>query len=144
VAPDELLERVAANLRHQIGPAVGEPFATTQAYMAAVILEKLSGQLRTAGLHAEADRAAYEALVEDLRAEPGGTAPAGLATALAMAAAASPGADGSGVQQSLGELVTALYEARDELGSERFDTLLARVRATLRARLDRQLEYSRE
>ena len=48
------------------------------------------------------------------------------------------------MQHGLGELVTALYETRDELGSERFDTLLARVRTTLRSRLDRQLEYSRE
>jgi len=42
VTPDELLDRIATTLREQIGPTVGEPFAKTQAFMAAVILAKLS------------------------------------------------------------------------------------------------------
>ena len=39
-------------------------------------------------------------------------------------------------------LVEALYAGRDELGTERFDALLGRIRLTLRASIDRQLEYS--
>ena len=48
LAPDELLDAIAGTLRQQVGPAVAEPFAKTQAFMAAVILEKLAGDLRVA------------------------------------------------------------------------------------------------
>ena len=37
---------MATTLRQEIGPAVDEPFAKTQAFMASVILTKLAGQLR--------------------------------------------------------------------------------------------------
>ena len=43
---------------------------------------------------------------------------------------------------ALGPIVAALYAARSELGPHRFDALLGRVRHTLRARLDRQLEVA--
>ena len=38
---------MAEALRREVGPAVVDPFAKTQAFMAAVILQKLAGQLRT-------------------------------------------------------------------------------------------------
>lgn len=129
--PDELLERMAVTLRQQIGPEVGEPFAKTQAFMAAVILEKLSGQLRLADEHARADSADRAALVADLSS---GELPPGVAAAVAAVQA-----DGDG---ALAGLVAALYEDRATLGAERFDALLSRVRKTLRARLDRQLAFA--
>jgi hypothetical protein len=114
---DELLERLALALRGTVGPAVEEPLARTQAFMGAVILERLARQLRSAEAHAEADRADRAALVAEL----------------------GPRAAGG---QGLAEIVAALWADRNELGEERFDDLLTTVRRVLRARLDRELEYS--
>lgn len=122
---------MAVTLRQQIGPEVGEPFAKTQAFMAAVILEKLSGQLRLADEHARADAADRAALVAELESS---SLPAGVAAAVAAVRTEGDGA--------LAGLVTALYRDRATLGAERFDALLGRVRQTLRARLDRQLAYA--
>jgi hypothetical protein len=127
VKPDDLLERIAGTLRHDVGPAVEEPFAKTQAFMMSVILEKLARQLRLAEAHAEADRAELAELVRDLEAHP--------SLPPRVAADVRDGKD-------LSDLVAALYAAREELGAESFDALLGRVRRTLRARLDRQLEYA--
>ena len=134
MTPEELLERMAGTLRHEIGPAVAEPFPKTQAFMASVILEKLARQLRLADAHARADREDRAALVDDLEGRLGASAPPRVRVALAAAR--------DGDDAALCELVEALYASRDELGTERFEALLARVRRTLRARLDRQLEFA--
>lgn len=123
---------MAATLRREIGPAVSEPFAKTQAYMAAVILEKLSAQLGLAAAHEAADRAAQRALIADLGDELRPDDPAALR---ALAGESRDAID-------LGAVVRVLYAERAALGVERFERLLARVRRTLRARLDRQLEYA--
>jgi hypothetical protein len=138
IEPEQLLERLSTTLRRQIGPAVTEPFPRTQAFMASVILEKLARQLRTAAGDAEADRADRRVLTEDLRALAGPTPPPRLARALADAAESSDASAGA----ALAAIVDALYAERDQLGPERFEQLLARVRRTLRARLDRQVAYA--
>ena len=106
--------------------------------MASVILEKLARQLRTAAGDAEADRADRQALVDDLRSLAGPTPPPRLAQALAAACEAPDAAAGA----ALAAIVDALYAERDQLGPDRFEQLLARVRRTLRARLDRQVAYA--
>jgi hypothetical protein len=136
--PEQLLERLSTTLRRQIGPAVAEPFPRTQAFMASVILEKLARQLRTAAADAEADRADRRKLDEDLRALAGPNPPPRLAAALAGATGAPDAEAGA----ALAAIVDALYAERDQLGAERFDQLLGRVRRTLRARLDRQVAYA--
>lgn len=136
MAPDELLGRLSSTLRHEIGPAVGETYPRTQAFMASVVLEKLSGQLRRAEAHRAADAADFAALADDLAAAVGEADPPALRDAVAaLAATPGPGAASA--------LVQALYAGRDQLGADRFDQLLGRVRTTSRARLDRQLEYAR-
>lgn len=42
---DELIASIAATLRSDIAPAVGEDFARTQAFMAAVVLERVAREL---------------------------------------------------------------------------------------------------
>ena len=133
--PEELLERMARTLRSDIAPAIADPYPKTQAFMASVILEKLARQLRLADAHARADREDQAALVDDLARLVGSATPPRLADALKKQAADEGAA-------ALGQLVEALYAERDELGPQRFDELLGRVRRTLRARLDRQLEYA--
>lgn len=133
--PHELLGRMATTVRQAIAPEVGDAFAKTQAFMAAVILDKVSRQLRLAAAHAEAERADRAALAADLEGMVDPSTPPAVRTAVARVA----GSDGDA---ALGELVAALYAEQASLGPGPFDALLGRVRATLRSRLDRQLEYS--
>jgi hypothetical protein len=136
VAPDELLGRLAATLRHDVGPGVADTYLRTQAFMGAVVLEKLSAQLRLAPAHAEADGRDRAALAADLQsAVDEGGLPAPVAAAIDAFAAA-------GGDESLCRCIEALYAEADALGPARFDALLGRVRRTLRARLDRQMAYA--
>jgi hypothetical protein len=132
VKPEALLEHIAGTLRHEIGPAVDESFPKTQAFMASVILEKLAGQVRLADTHARADRDDRAALEHDLRLRCTVRPVPDCAPVVALA---------DGDRRPL-ELVGRWRRRRDELGAEQFDLLITRVRRTLRARLDRQLEYA--
>lgn len=135
--PDQLLERMAGTFRHRIGPEVGDTFARTQAFMASVILEKLALQLRLAESHLAAERAERAVLKVDLDALLAGSAvPAGVQHA--VSALAGPDEAGPALRQ----LVESLYAARAALGEDRFGALLGRVRTTLRARVDRQMEFA--
>lgn len=138
LAPAELLERIARTLKQDIGPAVGEAYPKTQAFMASVVLQKLAGQLRDAEGRATENRREAEALHRDLRAllgESREAAPALLDDALGRLARDSD-------TSALTALVETLYRCREELGAERFEALRARTRELLRARLDRALVYS--
>lgn len=134
MAPDELLEHIAISLRREIGPAVTDEFAKTQAFMASVVLEKVARQLRLTSAHAAADDVDRVALVGDVERLLGDAPAPSVRDALAAAGSSDFGAE-------LSQLVGAFYASRAELGA-RFDTVLTRLRATLRARLDRQLEYA--
>ena len=134
MAHDDLLARMAATFRRDVGPQVTDPFAKTQAFMAAVVLEKLSAQLATAAADAEADAADLAALVSDLATGCAG-APTDLGAALADLSALPN-------QVKLSRFVEALSGSQNELGAERFEQLRTRVRQTLRARLDRQMRYA--
>jgi hypothetical protein len=135
MSPDELLRRLAQTLKQEIGPAVLEAYPKTQAFMASVVLEKLARQLELAPAHAAAEAADAAALVVDLTALLANSAPTGVAAAIAGLTSA-PNSSG------LNALVEALYAARGELGVERFEQALGRVRQTLRAAVDRQMVYA--
>lgn len=141
LSEDELLGRMAQILRRDIGPSVEDGFAKTQAFMAGVILEKLSGQLRHAAAHDRDDRADAARLGTELGGALGPDDGEALRAAVATVGRAVEDPDVA-VGPALNELVRQLYAERDRLGGERFTALLQRTRRTLRARLDRQLEYS--
>src|ERR1700722_14233255 len=131
--PEGVLRRMADTLRHDVGPVVEGSYPRTQAFMAAVILEKLAGQVSAEAADRAADQADRAALAEDLRREVRPDDPEALQRALAPA----------GDALDLTQVIRALYDGHDALGEPRFAALLGRVRLTLRARLDRQLAYSR-
>lgn len=131
--PGDLLQAVAATLRRQVGPEVADPFARTQAFMAAVVLEKLAGQLRASEATHEAAAAECAALLAGLAALSPASSPA---LARAMEALAANHGDANWCT-----LVEALHGSRDALGPA-FEPLLARVRVALRSRLDRALVYA--
>jgi hypothetical protein len=136
LTPDQLLERIAALLRRDIGPAVDAEYPRTQAFMAAVVLEKLGRQLALAEAHRIAEAAAIDALIADLDAVLAAQmVPPAVAAAIA---ALRRGRDNT----ALSALIGALYEGRATLGTARFDTLLGRVRGALRASIDRRMEFA--
>jgi hypothetical protein len=134
--PAELLERMAPTLRKEIGPAVEGEYPRTQAFMAAVILEKVARQLALTPTHELADAVETAELVADLD----GLLSAGSAPPAVRAIVTDDVAGGG--DDALCRLIEALYSHRDALGAPTFDTALRRVRATLRARVDRQMEYA--
>ena len=129
----ELLERVAQILRQEIGPAVDAEYPKTQAFMAAVVLQKLSRQWALAGEHAAAETADLAALPADLRELLAhGDAPATVRAAVDRLAETRDNA-------ALCHLIEALYGTRPALGAARFGVLLGRVRQTLRRSIDRRV-----
>ncbi len=136
LAPDALLERIARTLKKDIGPAVDAAYPKTQAFMAAVVLQKLAGQLRLADEHAAASQRDLHELGEELSQLTASNAiPAPLAEALRTLRQDLDTASVSG-------LIETLYATRSELGERRFASLLSRVRTRLRARIDREMVYA--
>ena len=135
MAPDELLARMATTLRTEIGPVVEGTYQRTQAFMAAVVLEKSALEVRLGTEHAAADEHDTRTMLGDVEAMLL-SAPAPLRTAL-DAAAASPDAD------ALCTLINALYGTRAALGDDAFAAALGRVRVALRASIDRRMEIAR-
>ena len=132
----ELLQRIANTLKRDVGPAIETEYPKTQAFMAAVVLQKLGRQLDLEGAHRSADAADLSALLEDLGGVLGeGETPASVTGAVGTLTRTRDAA-------ALCTLIETLYASRAELGAARFDALLGRVRETLRASIDRRMEYA--
>ena len=129
----DLLSRMAGLLKREIGPAVEADYPKTQAFLGAVVLEKVSAELRLAEAHAEAGAADRDALVAELDA--------GLSDAPAPVREAFRALPNGG-DAALCGFIEALYGNRDALGRERFDRLLGRVRQDLRRGIDRRMEIA--
>lgn len=131
--PSDLLERMAAMFKAEIGPAVDGEYPRTQAYLSAVVLQKLAGQLRCAEAHSAAERENLAALHGDIA-----QMLADMAAPPSLLEACAGLKDGDG---GLSAFIQALYALREEIGEDRFESLLARVRRSMRASIDRRMEY---
>jgi hypothetical protein len=132
----ELLQRIASSLKRDVGPAIEAEYPKTQAFMAAVVLQKLGQQLGLESAHRSADAEDLSALLDDLRdLLEGGEMPASVTEAVQTLSRTRDAA-------ALCTLIETLYASRAELGAARFDALLGRVRETLRASIDRRMEYA--
>ena len=135
MSPSELLERMAETLKTEVGPAIEADYPRTQAFLSAVVLQKLAMQLRLQQGHGELERRDREALQQDLvKLLADIEAPPSLSDA-----ASALIEDGDG---GLCRIIEALYAARETLGEAAFDALLGRVRQTMRRSLDRRMEYA--
>ncbi len=132
----ELLERIATTLRQDVGPAVVAEYPKTQAFMAAVVLQKLGRQLDLAPAHRAAETADMTALLADLATM---LASAPVPPVLEQAVASL---DHERTAAALCAVIATLYEQATALTPARADALLARVRKTLRADIDRRVEYA--
>jgi hypothetical protein len=130
----ELLHRLATTVRADIAPAVGDEYTRTQAFMTAVILEKLAREVARGPADeaaARADLAGLHPAIETLLA----SAPEPVASAAARARRA-------GTVEALGPLVTELYRWGVGPGSVGA-AALAEIRTVLRADIDRRMEIAR-
>lgn len=129
----ELISRIAATLKQQIGPNVGDEFAKTQAYMASVVLEKLARELSTETQHTIDRQAALSAMSESLATA---RAQQGLPDVVQQAL------DNLGPAPSANEicaLIEALYGNRAELDNDTFTAMLGAVREYARFDIDQRL-----
>jgi hypothetical protein len=129
----DLLQRIARTLRQDIGPAVDAEYPRTQAFMAAVVLQKVSRHLALADDHVAAEAADLTALLADLRGLlADGKVPAPVC-------AAFDGLVETRDNAALCRLIEVVYAARAALGEARFAALLGRIRRTLRLCIDRRV-----
>ena len=61
MTPSELLERLAVTFRSEVGPAIEAEYPRTQAFISAVVLQKLARQLDLETEHDELERREREA-----------------------------------------------------------------------------------
>jgi flagellar biosynthesis/type III secretory pathway protein FliH len=122
----QMLAEITAALRNVIAPAITEPYPKAQAYMAAVILELLSGQVEERRDIAAGKEQALRTLFEDLAKLLDG-----------KELARSHGVDG---EARLCQIIEQLYAERSRLGEKLFTAANRRVRQALRQLLDQELK----
>ena len=135
MTPSELLERLAVTFRSEVGPAIEAEYPRTQAFISAVVLQKLARQIELEAEHDELERREREALRQDLERLLGEVAaPRNVREAFT----------GLGPQGDAGlcRFIETLYAEREALGTAGFDALLGRVRQAMRRSLDRRMEYA--
>lgn len=123
----QLLNEIVISLREVIAPAVTEPYAKAQAYMAAVVLEFVSRQVdERIDIGTQKDLAMVT-LMRDLARLPD------LNQLLR---------DDPLSEEGLCKLIENLYAERERLGEETFAAANRRVRQTLRELLDQELKVA--
>ncbi|MDH3679379.1 MAG: hypothetical protein OEV40_05440 [Acidimicrobiia bacterium] len=129
----ELLARLAAALRTEIGPAVEGEYPRTQAFMAGVILERVSRELALDAQHAAAAAADGTALRADLD-------PVLAAGPPPVRVALDRWAEAACAIHALTPLIEALYAwGPDEPAAV---DALALIRPVLRRDIDRRMEIA--
>ena len=132
LSSSDILKRLADTIRNDIGPAVSDEYTRTQAFMASVILNKLSKQLDLEAAHSLAE----EADVEELKLR--------LQTVLSDSPPSVQNQLNNFLQQNnimpLASLLTALHEWGID-NSEAFDAI-GLIRPVLRADIDRRMEVA--
>lgn len=121
------LDEVIASLRNVIAPAIADPYPKTQAYMAALILEFVSRQVRDRTDMAAGKADALASLFRDVGSIEGG-------------GALDPGGDDQ--QARLCGIIERLYAERGRIGEAEFHALNDRIRRCLRELLDQDLKVA--
>jgi hypothetical protein len=129
----QLIHDVVTALREVIAPAVTEPYAKSQAYMAAVILEFVARQVEERGDLDERKHSVMVDLLRDLSRMPE------MEGILRGDNLRGDHLDEGG----LCALIEHLYRARGRLGEENFAAANGRVRQALRQLLDQDLKVAR-
>lgn len=123
-----LLSEVIGSLRNVIGPAVKDPYAKSQAYMAAVILELVYRQIEGQRDLENIEQAALTELFDDLSRVPD------LAEIVER--------DGPDLRIRLCNTIEALHHARGQIAPQAFEKANRRIRLALRQILDAELKVA--
>jgi hypothetical protein len=123
-----LLTEVISSLRNVIGPAVKDPHAKSQAYMAAVILEFVSRQIEDRSDHESVEQVALMELFDDLSRIPD------LAEIVER--------DGTDLRSHLCHTIEALHSAQGQITPQAFERANRRIRLALRQLLDAELKIA--
>lgn len=129
----ELLARLAETLRADIGPAIDDEYTRTQAFMAAVILERIGRQVDLSPAHAAAEADDLARLSDDLRDL--------LESAPDDVVAAVAAAESAGRLDALTEVIEAIYRWGPDQPAAA--AMLDRIRTVLRRDIDRRMEVAR-
>jgi hypothetical protein len=122
------VDEIIVSLRTVIAPAIADPYAKAQAYMAAVILEFVARQVQERSDLERAKARALDQLFADLP---------GVLRGRALVAE-----DEAGAEARLCRVIDWLYAERSRLDPEIFTAANARVRRTLRELLDEDLKIA--
>ena len=123
-----LLDEVITSLRTVIAPAIADPYAKSQAFMAAVILEFVSHQVTERSDIEAAKQAALDSVFADL--------------AKLLDGAEIAKVDGDDPEARLCGTIERLYSQREKLGEEVFTSANRRIRQALRELLDQDLKVA--
>jgi hypothetical protein len=124
----QLIREIVTSLREVIAPAVTEPYAKSQAFMAAVILEFVARQVEERGDLEEHKHTVMLELARDLSRLPG-------VSRLIRGDQLT--------EDGLSELIEHLYIERGGLGEETFAAANHRVRQALRELLNQDLKVAK-
>ena len=123
-----LLTEVISSLRNVIGPAVKDPHAKSQAYMAAVILEFVSRQIEDGSDLESVAQIALTELFDDL--------------SRIQDLAEIVERDGPDLRSRLCHTIEALHGARGQIAPQAFERANRRIRLALRQLLDAELKIA--
>ncbi len=123
-----LLDEVISSIRTVIAPAITDPYAKSQAFMAAVILEFVSHQVTERSDIEIAKQAALDSVFADL--------------AKLIEGAEIAKVDGDNREARLCGVIERLYGQREQLGEDMFTNANRRIRQALRELLDQDLKVA--
>jgi uncharacterized coiled-coil protein SlyX len=132
----DLLMKVAQTLKGEVGPATEGALPKSQAFMASVVLEKLSKQIAGEKTRVENERRRIDELAEQLILLDVTSCPADIVTSVRVFEQERSTAQ-------LCVLIRQLYDLKESITSELFEDMLRCIRKVLRELIDSRLEYSK-
>ena len=136
MADNTMLDRLVNTLKRDIAPAIDDEYLKTQAFMASVVVGKLTRQLALESEHRAAAGTDMACLIVDVQAAFAGLDEPPLLAALNTLADRRDA-------QALCAFIEALYAARTRIGESAFERLRTRTRQLLRADIDRRMVYAK-
>ncbi|MGR9092978.1 MAG: hypothetical protein ACU85U_20595 [Gammaproteobacteria bacterium] len=136
MADSTMLDRLVNTLKRDIAPAIDDEYLKTQAFMASVVVGKLTRQLALESEHRAAAEDDMDSLLVDVEATLETLdEPPLIATLKALAERRDA--------QALCAFIEAVYAARARIGESAFERLRGRTRVLLRADIDRRMVYAK-
>ena len=136
MADSDMLDRLVTTLKREIAPAIDDEYLKTQAFMASVVVDKLTRQLALESEHRAAALTDMDALLVDLQPE------LEVLNEPTLLASFNTLADRRDAP-ALCAFIEALYTARARIGEPDFERMRGRTRALLRADIDRRMVYAK-